>query len=49
MRTSAQFDDLRVARVLYSSYVRNNIELAAIVWDPDDDKIIQSNDRESST
>ena len=38
MRTSTQFDDVRVSNILYSAYVRSKLEYGAIIWDPYEDK-----------
>lgn len=38
MRTAADFDDVRVTRVIYNAYVRSKLEYAAVVWNPYEDK-----------
>lgn len=38
IRTSSQFGNLDVARVLFNCYVRSKLEYAAIIWDPHTDK-----------
>ncbi|XP_026332281.1 uncharacterized protein LOC113239467 [Hyposmocoma kahamanoa] len=38
IRTSYEFNDVVVAKVLYNAYVRSTLEYAAIIWDPHEDK-----------
>jgi hypothetical protein len=40
MRISAQFNDPRVAIVLYNAYIRNKLEYGAIIWDPYEEKYV---------
>lgn len=40
MRTASQFDNVRVARVLYNAYVRSKLEYAAVIWNPYEEKYI---------
>ncbi|XP_026321619.1 uncharacterized protein LOC113231510 [Hyposmocoma kahamanoa] len=38
LRTSYEFNDVAVAKVLYNAHVRSKLEYAAIVWDPHEAK-----------
>jgi hypothetical protein len=38
IRTAKNFDDIRVARVLFNTLVRSRLEYASVVWDPYEDK-----------
>lgn len=40
IRTAGQFDNIRVAKILYSAYVRSKLEYGAIIWDPYEEKYV---------
>lgn len=38
IRTSADFDDIRVAKILYNAFVRSKLEYGAVAWNPYQEK-----------
>lgn len=40
IRTASQFDNTRVAKVLYNAYVRSKLEYGAVIWNPYEEKYV---------